>query len=42
MKGYWNKPEATKEAIVDGGFRPAMQAISTKTDSYTFMTESKI
>ena len=33
MNGYYNKPEATADAIKDGGSTPATSAASTPTDT---------
>jgi long-chain acyl-CoA synthetase len=40
MKGYWNKPEATAEAIVDGWFRTGDMA-RVDADGYYFIVDRK-
>ena len=40
MKGYWNKPEATAEAITDGWFRTGDMA-KMDSDGYYFIVDRK-
>jgi acyl-CoA synthetase (AMP-forming)/AMP-acid ligase II len=37
MKGYWNKPEATREAIVDGGWFRTGDAAYLEDQGYVFL-----
>ena len=40
MKGYWNKPEATAEAITDGWFRTGDMA-KVDSDGYYYIVDRK-
>ena len=42
FRAYWNKPDETREAFVDGWFKTGTSEDSTKTDSFTLPTARRI